>query len=260
MQAISIANNIQKKPDYHAFLELGNKIEAYIDDLPEHVKLGHAGTIGPGRLFEHMILDRYIRRVLVCLYRPFVLGAGDGEIFLEGRIASIRNSLTLLNQQDIWDPDIADLKVINSRVYWDAYYTIGRTDLMEAALTVCLEIKALSEGSQNEEMLRRQSTNSQFAWRNPPTMQWTKVSLTRTVENTINCLLRRLDDPGTDLKDPLALSIALQSARLAGEQETINSLMVAGFTTVIKACRQHFHGSGSAVNGPEKQQDVVMVR
>jgi hypothetical protein len=85
------------------------------------------------------------------------------------------------------------------------------------------------------------------------------VSLTRTVENTINCLLRQPDNPGTNLKDPLALSIALQSARLAGEQET-NSLMVAGATTVIKSCRQHFYGSGSARNGPEKQQDVVMVR
>jgi hypothetical protein len=86
------------------------------------------------------------------------------------------------------------------------------------------------------------------------------VNLIRTVENTINCLLRQPDDLGTDLKDPLALSIALQSARLAGEQETTNSLMVAGATTVIKACRQHFYGSGSAGNGPEKQQDVVMVR
>jgi hypothetical protein len=257
LKAISIASNIQTKPDYRTFLELGSKLETYIDDLPEHIKFGEALTTDPGRLVGHMILDRYIRRALACVYRPFALGAGDDEIFLEGRRACIRTSLTLLNQQDIWDPDVADLRTINSRVYWDAYYNICRADIMQAALTVCLEIKALSEASSNEAGNMRPSMHSQLVWHNPPTMQWTKASLTRTVENTLKCLLRRLDDSGTDLRDALALSMALQSARLAGDQKTTDSLMVAGATTVIKACRQHFYGSENAINEGGKQQDVV---
>lgn len=259
LQAISITSNIQTNPDFRAFVELGSKIEAYIDDLPEHIKFGQALTVEPGRLVGHMILDRYIRRVLVCLYRPFALGTGEDELFLEGRRACIRNSLIILNQQDVLDPDVADLKVINSRVYWDAYYNISTTDLMQAAFTVCLEIKALGEAPPSEEIPRGQNTHSQLFWRNPPTVQWTKATLTRAVENTLNCLLRRLGDPGTDLRDALALSMALWSARLAGIQETTDLLMVAGVTTVIKACRRHFYGSDSAENSLEKQHDVVII-
>jgi hypothetical protein len=225
--------------------------------MPANVRFGQALSTGPGRLVGQIILDRYIRRALVYLYSPFALGAADDEIFLEGRRACIRNSLAILNQQDIWDPEVADLKVINSRVYWDAYYAISRTDIIQAALTVCLEIKALSEASLNEDVAG-QPTDSQLVWRNPPTLEWTKASLTRVVENTLNCLLRRLDDPGTDLRDALALSMALQSARLAGEQDTTDSLMIAGATTVVKACRQHFYGSGGTGNGLEKQHDMVI--
>jgi hypothetical protein len=257
LQAISIVSNIRARPDYLALLELGSKLEAYIDELPAHARLAHASSNGAGRLVGQMILDKYLRRTLVCLYRPFALGAADDEIFLEGRRACIRNALTILNQQDIWDPDVADLKIINSRLYWDVYYAISTVDIMEAALTVCLEIKALSEASSNEDMAGRQNTDSQLVWRNRPTIEWTKASLTRTVDNTLNCLLRRLDDPGTDLRDALALSMALQSARLAGGQDTTDSLMIAGATTVIKACRQHFYGSSGDVNGLEKQRNVV---
>src|SRR5277367_1235940 len=115
LRALSIASNIQTKPDYRTLLELGSKLEAYIDELPAYAGLGHALSNGAGRLVGQMILDKYIRRTLVCLYRPFVLAATDDELLLEGRRACIRNSLTILNQQDIWDPEVADLKIIDSR-------------------------------------------------------------------------------------------------------------------------------------------------
>jgi hypothetical protein len=257
LQAMGLVSNITMEPDYGTILKIGSKLEAYIDEVPVGMRFNNALSAIAGRLVGQMVVENYLRKPLACLYRTFALGAAEDEVFLEGRRACIRNALTILAQQDVFDPEVADLRIVNSNIYWDWYYVISRTEFMQAALTVCLEIKSLSEVSSNEDIGTIQDPHGHTLWRNWPTFNWTKASLTRTVENALNCLLRRLDKPGTDLRDPLALSMALQSARIAGSQETTDNLMKVGAERVLKACRQVCNGIGRPSSDIEKQYGMV---
>ena len=69
-------------------------------------------------------------------------------------------------------------------------------------------------------------------------LPWTKTSLTRIVENTLNSLLQRLGEFGSDLKDILPLIVVLQCARSDGTPEDKKLLMRKGTERVLKACRE----------------------
>ena len=58
------------------------------------------------------------------------------------------------------------------------------------------------------------------------------------VENTVNSLIQRLGEFGSDLKDVLPLSIVLQSVRSDGTPEEKRELMIRGAERVLFACRQ----------------------
>jgi hypothetical protein len=256
---MSLASNINTKPDYKSFLRTGAKLEALLRDLPPVIKFDFAsssGSEGPGRLIGRLILDLFIRRLLVCLYRPFAFAASEDETFLEGRRACIRTSVMLLCRQDSFDPNSADLAIITSEKYWDVYNVLLRTDILQAALTICLEIKAMGEGSLLRNDVQEQLPSYGSVWQKSPSMTWTRASLANAVENTLNCLLRRIGEPGTDLRDPLALSMVLQAAKADGTQESTDNLMRVGANTVIKTCRHHFQ-TETGLSCFEKPNSVV---
>lgn len=258
---MSLANNISAKPDYKAFLKIGAKLEALLRGLPPVIKFDFAsssGSEGPGRLIGRLILDLFIRRLLVCLYRPFALAASEDETFLEGRRACIRTCLMLLCRQDSFDPSNTDLTLITTEKYWDVYNVLLRTDILQAALTICLEIKAMGEGSLHGNDVQEQLPSYGSVWQKSPSMAWTKASLIKAVENTLNSLLRRIGEPGTDLRDPLALSMVLQAARADETQESTDDLMRAGANTVLKTCRHHFQ-TESGFSYLEKPNSAVRI-
>src|SRR5450432_2578969 len=120
-QALNLASNIRAALDYAELLRLGRKLEMYIHDLPAVSRFDnnlqwspqgrppHGPPEGPGRLVGQLLLDTYLRRVLVCLYRPFTIGDIKDEMFQEGHATCIRLALVTLSRQDSFNPDVADL-------------------------------------------------------------------------------------------------------------------------------------------------------
>lgn len=269
LEAVNFGSNTKLQADYGEVLKLGRKLEEFLQDLPAPLKFDHVSMEGnerPGRLFGRVLLDVYLRRALLCLYRPFTLDASGGEIFAEARRACIRSSLILLSHQDVFDPDVADLDVINSKKYWDLFHVICKDDIMQAALGVCLEIKMMSRMSAT-------NTSGMPPVKNPPRSHersvqvntdervstWTKANLTRTVENILESLVRRINEFGSDFKDSLCLSIVLQSVRTRSSHEK-EALMREGITSFIRLCRQRLlqeggvtdkrYGGSNAVGSP----------
>jgi hypothetical protein len=167
LQAMNLAFNVTTEPDYKAFLEVGGKLESLLRNLPPIVKFDFSSSLGPegpGRLIGRLLLDLFIRRLCVCLYRPFVLASGEDETFIEGRKACLRTSMMILCRQDSFDPNSVDLTVITSEKYWDVYNILLRTDILQAAFSVCLEIKAMGE-------IPQRNAESQQQYSYPPQQQ-----------------------------------------------------------------------------------------
>ncbi len=244
LEAMGAVNNTRIDADYEEMTKHTTKVEEYLQDLPTFLKCdtGSNPSIDrSGRLLARILLDVYHRRVLLCIYRQLAwLGSS------EARTACVRSSLIILSHQDALDPNVADLNLIGSKKYWDLFYTFCKIDILQAALSVCSEIKAMTHTSSptssgmapSEDRTR---SHNQLVLRNLPEKRsaWTKASLTRSVENTIDSLVRRAGKLGSDLKDPVCISIVLQSVRTNNSAVNKEDLMREGVITVVNRYQQN---------------------
>ncbi len=138
---------------------------------------------------------------------------------------------------------------------------------MQGALSVCSEIKAMSQLSSSSSSRVTPSgftgrTHSHFVPANPMerASAWPKASLTRTTENAVESLVRRAGKLGSDLKDPLCISIVLQSVRSNSFTSNKQSLMREGAVSVIRACRQNLRNKATTgYNAGEPNNTVTKI-
>ncbi|KAI9716677.1 MAG: hypothetical protein M1812_005215 [Candelaria pacifica] len=253
LRAIKLANNFDNKPGPTEALELGRLIENSLCGLPEVPSCGSVFTKEdqkPGRLFGRVMLDVYIQRALFCLYRPFILQASRSHLLPETRRVCVQYSLVVLCHQDFFDPEVADLDVVKSRKYWELFHMFCNNDIIQAAFTICLEIKRMSLAPLSGS---RGSTSEDKA------LTWTKASLTRTVENVIDSLARLSYRSQSDLRDPLCLCLVLQSVRSNSSDERKEVMMREGATSLITSCQEHLsHGVRDANSSINRTTDTNM--
>ena len=202
---------------------------------------------GSGRLLGGILLDVYLRRVPLCIYRRLALLGSH-----EARNACVRSARIMLSHQDAFDPHVADLDVIKSERYWDLFYTFCKLDVVQAAISLCMEIKAMSQPSPDPSngvisSEGRDGLHGQFVEANAPEMTstWSKASLTRSIENTIRSLASRAGKPGSDLKDPVCITIILQSVRTNNPMINKEDLMRVGVVSIINEYRQRLQDEES---------------
>lgn len=265
LEATDHVNNIGGEVDYQEQVDYCRNAEELLRDLPPILKYDHISdqyNDGSGRLLGRIMLDVYLRRMLLYIYRTLtVLG------FPDARTACVQSCLVILSHQDAFDPNVADLDVINSKKYWDLFYTFCRNDVVQAALSVCSEIKAMSQLSSSSSSRVTPSgltgrTHSHFVPANPMerASAWPKANLTRTTENAVESLVRRAGKLGSDLKDPLCISIVLQSVRSNSFTSNKQSLMREGAVSVIKACRQNLRNKATTgYNAGEPNNTVTKI-
>lgn len=263
LDAMGIVSNIRLEADCEEILKHARKIEEYLRDLPAILKpdsTSDQANDGSGRLFGRTLLDVYLRRVVLYIYRRLAwLGSA------EARTACVRSSLIILSHQDAFDPNVADLDVINSKQYWDLFYTFCKVDIVQAALSVCSEIKAMTHisSSPSNRMTSskdKERTHNQLMPANSleNTSAWTKASLTRIVENAVDGLVRRAGKLGSDLKDPVCISIILQSVRTNGSAVSKELLMREGLITVVNGYRQTLKDEVNTGYSASKAKNTVM--
>ena len=261
IEAIDTVNNISDEADYEKVLNYCGKTEDILRNLPTIVKYDHIAdqpNDGPGRLFARILLDVYLRRVISYICQTITaLG------FREVPMACVRSSIIILSHQDAFDPNVADLDVIGSGKYWDLFYALCKNDIVQAALSVCSEIKAMGSLPPTRIGMPSEGRNKPHDHSNLSNnvgrvSAWTKASLTRTVENAINSLLRRAGKLGSDLKDPLCISIVLRSVRIHNFTGNKESWMREGAVAVIDGCLQSLRNSANTIHGVEEPGSNVM--
>jgi hypothetical protein len=185
------------------------------------------------RLFSDIMVDVYLRRPSLGLYQIVAL-SDQASRYPEARKGVLRNSVAILSHLDALDPAIADMDTIKSNDYLNFFHILFRDDIIRSALLLCYEIRAFNlptiTSPPVDPALMENSTED--------SIPWTKHSLTRIVENTVNGHLQRLGEFGSDLKTIMPLSIALQSVRSDGTPEGKRELMIKGAERVLQACRK----------------------
>ncbi|TVY43405.1 Fusarisetin A cluster transcription factor [Lachnellula occidentalis] len=206
------------------YLELGMRsIQARLPQQPKTKQ----------RLLSDIMLDVYLRRPAIALYQTVAL-SDQASRHPEARKGVLRNSVAILTHLDALDPAVADLDTIQSKDYLNFFHLLFRDDIIKSSILLCYEIRAfhlpiITLPPVDPALLDSSSEDS---------IPWTKHSLTRIVENTLNSYLQRLGEFGTDLKIILPLSIVLQSVRFDGTPEGKRDLMIRGAERVLQACRK----------------------
>ncbi|KAI9036891.1 Zn2Cys6 transcription factor [Aspergillus affinis] len=223
-----------------ASLEYGRVIlEEELQRVPDSLKLdcNTQGDETPGRLLNLILLDIHIRRPLLCLYRSIaMLEDEEAEGYHALQQLCLESSLAILSYQDYFDPRVADLDISNSNVYWDLFQALCKNDILWAALSVCEHIKA---SGQNQHSVQTPFGNHSVGSLAKHTQNPSKASMIRTIESTLDALIRRLGDSGTNMKDIILLTIILQSVRSRGSAQAKDHWMQEGAKKAFAACRQH---------------------
>ena len=248
LTAARLLSNIHDGLDYNQIVGQAEKLEKILQELPSPLKFDYVSdedSQKPGRLLTRVLVDVHVRRAILSLYGPFAQAELGGTNFTEARTGFVRSALAVLCYQDVFDPDFADLDVVASPRYWDLFHVCCKNDMMHASLGVCLEIKRWSSKSIPLECSTRAVIESSTLIPlvdseapDPVFATWTKSSLTKTVEDNIDPLMRRLGRFGSDPKDLLCLSIVLNSVRTNQSPEKKELLMESGTRELVTACQQ----------------------
>lgn len=226
LKALSLVQ--RSAPNLEEAMELGRKVEECLSRKPSVLSLhnnGNAPTDG-GSLLHRVLLDLYLRRPLLCLYKPLLLGEQqDQAISTEIQRHCLGSSLVILSYQELYTTKALGAVTGNPLPQQDFFYRCCKTDMLWAALTICQHLKLLRQAATSDRPLDRQRGHDD-------------PSLVRTVENTIDCLIDRIGRKGSDLKDIVFLSLALQSVQLPEGSPSRSYALQLSAKRTLAACRE----------------------
>ncbi|KAJ4375870.1 hypothetical protein N0V83_001148 [Neocucurbitaria cava] len=226
LQALSLVQ--RSAPNLEEAIELGRKVEECLSRKPSVLSLHNNGTAPAdgGSLLHRVLLDLYLRRPLLCLYKPLLLGEQQDHVaFTEIQKHCLGSSLVILSYQELYTTQALGAVTGNPLPQQDFFYRCCKTDMLWAALTVCQHIKLLRQAAAVDQPLDRQIGHDD-------------TTLVRTVESTIDCLIDRIGRKSSDLKDIVFLSLALQSVQLSESAPGRSNTLRQSSKRTLAACRE----------------------
>ncbi|KAL6711662.1 hypothetical protein ACN47E_004596 [Coniothyrium glycines] len=215
-------------PNAEEAVELGRKVEECLARKPAVLSVQNSGSApaDAGTLLHRVLLDLYIRRPLLCLYKPLLLGdQQDQAASIEIQKHCLESSLAILSYQDLYATQTLGAISGNGLPQQDFFYRCCKTDMLWAALTVCQHIKLLHQTAPTDPSQGGQNG-------------YGDILLVRTVENTIDCLVDRVGRKGSDLKDIVFLSLALRWVQLPETAPGRTQALQQATRRTLTACRE----------------------
>ncbi|OKP14290.1 hypothetical protein PENSUB_53 [Penicillium subrubescens] len=238
IRVMNIVQRTSPRDNLGERVKQAQRLEKYISDVPSQLRPNQdTESTHPAFVLNHVLLDTFLRRPLLCLLRPVIIHAQtpqDHPSFHEIRGLCLDSSLALLSYQDYFDPHFADPDVTNSNAYWDIFHTFCQHDILWAALSVCehMRLSSIISSTPSPADITTDTVGSRH--QTP-----SKASLTRLIENTLDSFTRRVHHRGSNVKDLILLTTVLQSVRARGSAQQRERLMLQGAKNTLTACRQH---------------------
>ena len=275
IRVINLAQISSSENGLQEVLTEGSRLEILLDSIlhPSCLNPAFSSHVRPDILLNQVLVNVFMRRALLKLYRPFLFGEMSAHPSLDHiRHACLDSCLAILSYQDFFDPHVADLDsfALPSSFYWTLFQIFCKSDVQWAAISVCQYIRISTPGlspskDSSDTALATSISSSSGASLEVPAMYSysnatvaslplqhlsvapapSQASLTRLVEGTIDSLVRTLASPlpetdlSSSLKDILFLAVVLPLARAArGSPQVREKLMYEGLRNVLVDCRQ----------------------
>ena len=250
LRAVQLLSSQSLEAQQTEVAQIGFQLEQQRSHLPDvltvKVKPTNVATV-PDRYWGLMLLDIYIRRGIVSLYRPLALMLCWSEA-KDFRRACLQFSYKILLYQESLDPNYTDLQILEIKPYWTLFQNIFKPDVLQAAYCLCLEIKAMTEASSGSGSAS--PTVSLNAQRKLP-VHFTKPALNHQVKSNLESLRQAI--PAGDIKDILILAIVLQSVRLKASKEENEAGMMEELVNMINISKQRLQNWAGSQIGSESQ-------
>ncbi|KAJ5309600.1 uncharacterized protein N7443_002061 [Penicillium atrosanguineum] len=210
IRVMKTAQHTNARDSLEERIKLGRELEQILHSTPSYLRPDpELGSHDPSFVLQSVILDLYLRRPLLCLYRPVINNPPtncDDPSFHEVQRICLESSLAIISYQDQFDPDISDLDDSNLNTYWNAFGTLFQNDILLSALSICKHMRL------SNQHLAIQSPSNAFSSESPAHYQMhSKASLVHAVENTLATLTRRIGEKASNMKDVLLLAVVLHT-------------------------------------------------
>jgi hypothetical protein len=198
----AVSMNQRSKPDLQEALTLGNEVEECINRIPQVVSLHNdsAAPLDGGCLLHRVLLDLYLRRPVLGLYKSLVLGEHQhATTFAQIHRRCLDYSMAILAYQDLYTLPALSSVTDSPMAHQNFFYRCCKMDVLWAALTCCQRIKVL-----------KHTATGAFNGQSNHNIE----SLMKVIDNTINCLIDRIGENDSDIKDLTFLALTLRSVQL----------------------------------------------
>ncbi|KAF2124239.1 hypothetical protein P153DRAFT_261256, partial [Dothidotthia symphoricarpi CBS 119687] len=185
LKALSLVH--RSAPNIDEAIDLGRQIEHHLSSKPPILSLStNSPNTTSGSILHRVLLDVYLRRPLLYLYKPLIQDPTT-TTHPEIHTHCLTSSLTILSYQSLFTPLALQTITPNPTPLQTFFHRCCKADILWAALSTCQHIKTLRPSSRD------------------------CAALVETVESTIQSLIARIDQKGSDVKDIVFLGLALQA-------------------------------------------------
>jgi hypothetical protein len=242
LRAYGLHFKSEGRTSYSEVMEHARYLEQVLRELPVPFKLDQNNP--PGRLMAQMEIDITLRRPLIALYAPFAEAMPTGDVYKDARIAWVQSNLVLLCFQDLFDPKYPVIDVPRPEGYWDFYYTVYKSDVIKGLQSELLELQRMKISRPSSADLRTSiGLQSHAARSHTRTLGWTVDGMTKSVEDTLDPLVRRVGREGADFKDVVLWTIVFDSLCVR-DCDDLHAYVRLGLNQLIKVLRSRLIREG----------------
>ncbi|PQE06700.1 Zn2Cys6 transcription factor protein [Rutstroemia sp. NJR-2017a BBW] len=217
-------------------VEEGRKLKDFVESLL--ILRLDATSHGGIDVWKRISANICVRRPLLHLYSIIIRQDSPmGANFADLQQFCLESSVSVLNYRDHFDPMVIDPSTTNSNSSWKLFNVYFKNDVILAFLTICQHIRSLTTKPQklDQNPVSAHTRGSDTLATDP---QFTKAKLIRLLENTLDSLIESSADTGTDIKDILFLSVAIQSVRSGSTGKVKKKMMRDGAMKALSAYRE----------------------
>jgi len=213
IKAVSLLQGAPLRIDLAKAVKYGRRVEEFLWRKTQVLEItsAGAGASDAGDLLHRILVDLFLRRPLLSLYRPLLLaGHQDHPLYAEIHRTCLDSSLAILSYQDHYDARILK-DTTSGRSHQNFFYMCCKNDVVWAALSICQHVKLLRSVPAVSHPSQMRHGGSE-AGRD-------EASLIKAVEKTVENLVDRIGQAGSDVKDIILLKVALLSLQYTDDKE-----------------------------------------
>jgi hypothetical protein len=267
LEAYRLVTKASPSIRYEEIIKHARQLESILQNLPESLRFASTPDDAArvmGRLYARIHLDMAIRRTMIALYTPFAILSIEQDPYKEARVGYVQSCLIITCYQDLFDPAFSEiLSHGDPAAYWDLFYQDFKREILRSMLGICLEIRWMRYMGFNSDPPGATTTDPDphnyydpsvptKLWKVPV---WTVIALKKTIEDTLEPMVRRLGRMGSDLKDLGCIAIVYHSIKDEGDTVSRNIAMKTGLGELIASCQEYLNqqrqdaGQGPPSNG-----------